>query len=59
MLSMSPAGGVTRVRKKLWYSTMFLCTRLYTGSSTRRGILSPYIWGPENQEVLWYLVADR
>jgi len=38
---------------------MFLCTRLCTGSSARRGILSPKICGPENQEVKRGLLFNK
>jgi hypothetical protein len=38
---------------------MFLCTRLCAGSSTLRGILSPKICGPENQEVKRRLLFNK
>jgi hypothetical protein len=38
---------------------MFLCTRLCTGSSALRGILSPKICGPENQEVKRSLLFNK
>lgn len=50
MLSMLEADGLTFVRKKLWYSTIFLWTVLSLGVNSLVGILSPYNLGTEKRK---------